>query len=129
MPTKDIVTILVPVVVALITALYAYLQTRKTTAVEDGKLSLSRYESLNKSQAEEIDRIRADRAEDDERHRAKIQELEQRLRGCEQVKDQFDDLMRWTRQVTRIFNDPGIIRILAASDVHLPPPPSWPDAP
>lgn len=138
MTVKDIVTILVPVMVALISGLYAYLQTRKSSSVEDGKLSLAGYESLNKSQATEIDRIRADREEDrknfhDERirDRAEIDELKQRLREVtrksEQQSDRFNDLVRWTRQITRIFNDPGLIRILAASDVHIPPPPTWTD--
>jgi hypothetical protein len=133
MTAKDVITILVPVLVAFVSGLYAYLQTRKSSSVEGGKLNLSGYESLNKSQAAEIERLREDRTEDLERFsqqrqadREEIEKLKTRLAECETVKDQFDDLMRWTRQVTRIFNDPGIIRILAASDVHLPPPPSWP---
>jgi hypothetical protein len=130
MTAKDFVTILVPVMVALISGLYAYLQTRKSSSVEGGKLNLSGYESLNRSQAAEIDRLRADRLEDQERSSARISELERRLNqvtsDCETVKDRFSDLMSWARQVTRIFNDPNISRILAANDVHLPPPPSWP---
>jgi hypothetical protein len=58
MTAKDFVTILVPVMVALISGLYAYLQTRKSSSVEGGKLNLSGYESLNRSQAAEIDRLR-----------------------------------------------------------------------
>jgi hypothetical protein len=125
MTAKDFVTILVPVMVALISGLYAYLQTRKSSSVEGGKLNLSGYESLNRSQAAEIDRLRADRLEDQERSSARISELERRLNqvtsDCETVKDRFSDLMSWARQVTRIFNDPNISRILAANDVHLHP--------
>jgi uncharacterized protein HemX len=128
---KDIITILIPVMVALITGLYAYLQTRKTSGVEGQKLNLTSYESLNKSQAEEINRLREDRAEDQKAARAEIEELRGRLaevsRKCERQGARFEDLMQWTRQVSRILNDPGMIRILSASDVHIPAPPTWPD--
>lgn len=138
MMVKDIITILVPIMVALITGAYAYLQTRKTSGMEGQKLNLTSYESLNKSQASEIERLREDRAEDrklfeEERaeDRRQIEELRQRLttvtEKCDSTTEKFNDLVRWTRQVTRVLNDPGVVRILAATDVHVPPPPTWPD--
>jgi len=131
MTARDIVTILVPVLVALVSGLYAYMQTRKTSSVEDRKLDLTGYESLNKSQAAEIDRLRADRIEDKDAHRVELEELKKRLaevrQKCTTQQQRFDDLMAWTRQMTRILNDPGIIRILSATDMHVPPPPTWPD--
>ena len=41
MTLRDVVTIMVPVLVAVVSGLYAYLQTRKTSNVEDRKLDLS----------------------------------------------------------------------------------------
>jgi hypothetical protein len=131
MTLRDLVTILVPVLVAVVSGLYAYLQTRKTSNVEDRKLDLSGYESLNKSQAAEIDRLRADRLEDQAAHRSEIEELRAKLATANRKAmvraERLDDLMAWGRQVSRILNDPGIRRILGATDLHVPPMPSWPD--
>jgi hypothetical protein len=132
MTLRDVITILIPVLVAMTSGLYAYLQTKKTTSVEDRKLDLTGYESLNKSQAAEIDRLRNDRSEDQTSHRSEIEELKNKLTAitnrCQNQEDRFNELMLWTRQVARILNDPGVIRILSANDMHIPPPPTWPDA-
>jgi cell division protein FtsB len=129
MTPKDFITILVPVMVAVVSGLWAYLQVRKNSSVEGRKVDLSGYESLNKSQAAELERL-SKKSDEDEAEIAKLRkELNEIRDKCDETSFRFNQLSRWTKHVSRIFNDPGIVRILSSSDVHIPPPPSWDDEP
>lgn len=127
MTTKDFITILVPVMVAIVSGLWAYLQVRKNSSVESRKVDLSGYESLNKSQAAEIERLSKEHLNDEEEIKKLRAELNTVRDKCDDTTFKFNQLARWSRHVSRIMSDPGIVRIMAASDVHMPPAPSWDD--
>lgn len=138
----QVLSIAVPVVVALVGGVFGYRsqarQADRTGEVEGRRLTLAEYEALNRSLAAEIERLRADRREDEDRLEQRINVLETRLERLEQERrergEAADQMQRelhrridrhvaWERAVLRILRTPNVAELLATGSITVPPPP------
>jgi flagellar motility protein MotE (MotC chaperone) len=84
----QVVALVVPIVVAVVSGAFAYVQARKiadrNASLETRKIDLSEYESLNRALRDEIDKLRTDRVEDANRHREEIARISSEIRDLEE---------------------------------------------
>jgi hypothetical protein len=108
----------VPVLVCLIASFFTYRQavrvSDKTAKTEGRKSDLAEYESLNRAQAAELDRVRADREEDRARYVERLALVEQRALSLEQ----------WVEDVVAILRRPQVAAILQDEGVMVPAAPT-----
>lgn len=135
-------SIAVPLLVALVGGVFGYRsqakQADRGADVEGRKLTLAEYEALNRSLAAEIDRIRTDRREDEERMQTRLGALEQRLEVLEAERRQHAQLadeverglnrrieqhVQWERTVLRILRMPNVAALLESGQIVIPTPP------
>jgi hypothetical protein len=133
---------LVPIIVCIISGLFVYWQAKKVaeknaesaskeTAAKNREIDQAGMAELNRSLRLEIDRLREDRAEDENRHREDMQRHEQRhtdeMREVTEKVAALNTALRreiaWSRQVIQILRLPPIRAALAAADLSVPPPP------
>lgn len=132
------VAMAVPIVVAVVSGAFAYLQARKiadrNASMESRKIDLSEYESLNHALRDEIEKLRGDRIEDSSRHQQEIQKIAQQIRELElrmtnerqrmaEMEQKLRRLASWARTTIGILREPDVARLLAAGAVTIPPPP------
>jgi flagellar motility protein MotE (MotC chaperone) len=136
--TLQVVALVVPIVVAVVSGAFAYMQARKiadrNARLETRKIDLAEYESLNRALREEIDKLRTDRIEDANQFReeitrvsAEIRNLEERARQEHRRVVELEQMMgrqvAWSQRVLSILREPEVARLLAAGAVVIPPPP------
>ena len=138
----QVLSIAVPVVVAVGGGVIGYRsqarQADRTGEVEGRKLTLAEYEALNRSLSAEIDRLRKDRREDEDRLETRISTLETRLETLEderrrtmamaerverELHRRIDQHVAWERSVLRILRTPNVGELLANGTITIPPPP------
>jgi flagellar motility protein MotE (MotC chaperone) len=134
----QVVALVVPIVVAVVSGAFAYVQARKiadrNASLETRKIDLSEYESLNRALRDEIDKLRTDRVEDANRHReeiarisSEIRDLEERARSehrrLAELEQKMGRLVSWSQRVLSILRQPDVAGLLAAGAVTIPPPP------
>jgi flagellar motility protein MotE (MotC chaperone) len=135
----QVVALVVPIGVAVVSGAFAYTQARKiadrNARLETRKIDLSEYESLNRALRDEIDKLRADRIEDANQFReeitrvsAEIRNLEERARQEHRRVVELEQMMSrqvsWSQRVLSILREPEVARLLAAGAVVIPPPPA-----
>lgn len=135
-------SIAVPLLVAVVGGIFGYRsqakQADRGADVEGRKLTLAEYEALNRSLAAEIDRIRTDRREDEERMQTRLASLEHRLEVLEAERRQhamladeveralnrrIEQHVQWERTVLRILRMPNVAALLESGQIVIPPPP------
>lgn len=138
----QIASIAVPLLVALVGGIAGYRtqarQADRTGEVEGRRHTLAEYEALNKSLSVEIERVRGDRVEDEERFDRRIRSLEQRLELLETerrtaglvadrteraLNRRIDQHVQWERMVLRILRLTNVAELLATESIRIPPPP------
>lgn len=138
----QVLAIAVPAVVAVIGGVFGYRsqarQADRTGEVEGRRLTLAEYEALNRSLAAEIDRLRQDRREDEDRLEKRVHTLEQRLEALEgerrkageladqierQLNRRIDQHVAWERAVLRILRTPNVAHLLETGQITVPTPP------
>jgi hypothetical protein len=131
----QLLSVAAPVLVAVVGGLFGYRQAVKvadrSSTVEGRKLTLAEYESLNKGLREEIERLRSDRGEDEERFEKRIGGLEtrtQRLESQRAVAEQsLALLIGWARMALGVLSRPEVAAALRQVGAHIPAPPELDD--
>ena len=138
----QVLSIAVPLLVALVGGVFGYRsqarQADKAGDVEGRKLTLAEYEALNRSLAQEIERIRGDRIEDEERFDRRIAALEARLESLERERREhgvaadrverhlnrrIEQHVHWERMVLRILRTPNVAELIRTERIVIPDPP------
>jgi hypothetical protein len=138
----QVLSIAVPLLVAVVGGVFGYRsqakQADRGADVEGRKLTLAEYEALNRSLAAEIDRIRTDRREDEERMATRLAALESRLESLEaerrehavladrmerELTRQLETQRAWGRAVLRIVRTPAVVAFLEVQGMAIPPVP------
>ncbi len=127
----QILSVAAPVLVAAIGGLFGYRQAVKiaaqTSSVEGRKLTLAEYEALNRGLNAEIERLREDRREDEERFDRRLQLLEARTERLENerqaAQEALNRLIGWTRMALDVLRRPDVIEALTHLGIDVPAPP------
>lgn len=153
MSGRELLTMIVPIIVAVISGGFAYKQARKVAernakAEAEGiaaaaKVEAERvanenrlenrkgWESLNRDLVNEIDRLRDDRREDQDKYREDLHGLASELNEvrtkCLVQGDHLRSLESWARAVVDILSRPAVMAVLEAQNLHVPtmPPIDW----
>lgn len=164
MSGRELLTMIVPIIVAVISGGFAYKQARKV-AERNAKVEAERiaaaakveaeriaaaakveaervanenrlenrkgWESLNRDLVNEIDRLRDDRREDQDKYREDLHGLASELNEvrtkCLVQGDHLRSLESWARAVVDILSRPAVMAVLEAQNLHVPtmPPIDW----
>jgi hypothetical protein len=125
-----------PIVVALIAAGFAYRQATKVAernakveteraAAENRRASTAEYAALTATLMEEINRLRADRREDQDEHAVEMGRVQAEMSAvqtaCADQADDFRLLSTWARTVLGQVRRPEVAAVLAEHQVEIPP--------
>lgn len=127
----QLLSVVAPILVAAIGGLFGYRQAVKvadrSSTVEGRKLTLAEYEALNRGLKEEIDRLRADRQEDEQQFDRRIERLEMRIDRLDtqrsEAAESLNRLIGWGRQVVAVIRRPDVAAALLNLGVDIPSPP------
>lgn len=129
----------VPIIVSLIGGVFVYLQGKKAAqatakaeseraAAANRKIDQSAFEGLNRALTGEIERLRTDRAEDEQRHASELAHVKLQLseldRRCTAQADDLRAIHAWARTVVVIVQRPDVATALEQVHVQIPPPPA-----
>jgi hypothetical protein len=125
------VTIVVPAVVAIAIGILGYRQAVKVASknakVQSEQLNLQTFTDLNAALNKEIDRVRADRTEDQERAARDLSAVTEKLaantKACEEMGRKLVKIETWADAVIRILQHPAIATAISENGIVIPPPP------
>lgn len=130
-PLLAVLTITVPALVAVVIGYIGYRQAVKVAnrnaKSQSEQLNLQTFTSLNEALSKEIERVRADRKEDQERAASELSTVTRKLSEnaayCEELSRKLLRMEAWTDAVVRILQHPSVAPVIAANGFIIPPPP------
>lgn len=121
----------VPAVVATIVGVLGYKQAvkvaNKNARSQSEQLNLQTFTELNEALNKEIERVRRDRAEDQDRAARALSAVTEKLtantKACEEMSRKLLKMETWTDAVVRVLQHPAIAHAIAENGIVIPPPP------
>lgn len=126
-----VLTIAVPAVVAIVIGVLGYRQAVKVASknarVQSEQLNLQTFTDLNSALNKEIERVRADRQEDQERAARELASVADKLsenkKACEELSRKLLRVEAWADAIIRILQHPEVATVLSENGIVIPPPP------
>lgn len=123
--------IIIPALVAIVVGYLGYKQAvkvaNKNAKSQSEQLNLQTFTELNKALNTEIDRVRKDREEDQERAARELKAVTDKLtettQSCEELSRKFLKMEVWTDAVIRVLQHPAVAGAIAENGIVIPPPP------
>ena len=130
-PVLAVLAVVLPAVVAVVVGYFGYRQAvrvaNKNAKSQSEQLNLQTFTQLNEALNKEIDRLRNDRKEDQERAAQELSKVVEQLRenkeSCEALGRKLLKMEAWTDAIIRVLQHPAVASKIAEHGLVIPPPP------
>lgn len=131
MTVQAVLSITIPAFVAVVIGVLGYRQAVKVAArnakSQSEQLNLQTFTELNTALNKEIDRVRSDREEDQERAARELAKVVERLaenkKACDDLGQKLLKVEAWADAIIRILQHPAVSSAILEHGLIIPPPP------